>query len=182
MASPFQINAALNGLVDENCHEWIHLAEIVINEFRELKKASPVSVEVVGRIEKKDAEMTGTTPDKGNLTINTDETRDIDWSSGIKKERVGHFRLYKEQEGIIAFHKFWRSDMATEPDEEKHPPLYRLHYDAKSFAPIKVVTSSEKPAFRFLFIHLIGEYEVPIHTLDGSKEPKRVGISIVLGN
>jgi hypothetical protein len=54
----------------------------------------------------------------------------------IKKERIGHYRIWKNSGGYLIFHYFWASEIHTQGDESPPVRSFHLFYDPLSLIEV----------------------------------------------
>lgn len=97
-------------------------------------------------------QMTGST-EFGDVTIQQEDEgkKSIHKTFGVVKERMGHFRLWREAENCICFHKFWKSDISTSGSEEVEVDQYRIIYKLKDLNLIHFGIEEKIVLFSFGF-------------------------------
>ncbi|HXK38385.1 MAG TPA: hypothetical protein VJ579_04950 [Candidatus Paceibacterota bacterium] len=94
--------------------------------------------------------ISGHTAEQGNVSIEDKEAETHkEHSYGIKKDRVGHYKIWKSGEGLLKFHHFWKSDLTTQIEAEDRPEVYHLGYDPKTFEPEHFGYEHESTIFIF---------------------------------
>lgn len=127
----------LNEAITKLTNEWDENAAKLVVEFgNKLPKAKLINCAIIYR-NKDRGTMSGHTREGGEITVKIPERNEKkEIELGIKKERVGWFKLWKEKQGVINFHHFWASDAITkELDSENDSLGYRLEYDSKTLIP-----------------------------------------------
>lgn len=100
--------------------------------------------------------VTGATQ-HGNLTIKDGErTEHKEGEFGIHKERIGHYRVWKEQDGVVGFHHYWASSTTTEGSRKAVE--YWLGYDPESKEPLWFGRRRVRVAFRIGWLHFTTTY------------------------
>lgn len=129
------LNAAIERLIareDDDCSAM----RTVIAYGSKLSRGNHASFEGSLDLKSSGDAVSGHTAEQGNVTIE-DKDKEVhkECAFGIRKERIGHFKIWKEREGLIMFHHFWKSDIATQVEKEDMPEVYHLGYDEKTFEP-----------------------------------------------
>jgi hypothetical protein len=111
--------------------------------------------------------VSGHTPEFGDVTIK-DESREeqIEKSFGVYKDRVGYYRLWKDSDGTLRFHHFWKSGITTQSVFKAGPEEYYLGYDTRSLEPLYLGLLQRKILLRFWLwkkIEISREYLEPIY-------------------
>ena len=136
MVSRMEAGAAMERLIarDEN---WRDAARVLIAYGNTLKIEGTFLAE--GNMPRigGGGSITGYVAGHGDVRIeDQNEGEAKKFSIGVKKDRVGHYRLWKVKEGVLAFHHFWKSTITTQGDDDTKPEECRLFYDTKSLEPI----------------------------------------------
>ncbi|MEK9154864.1 MAG: hypothetical protein AAB596_02245 [Patescibacteria group bacterium] len=123
-----QVNAAIEKLIARDDKNG-EAAQILIAFSCKL----PITGKII-RIEylrttKNDIDVTGYTQEAGNISVKDNHKKTREWSYGAEKERIGKYKLWKPKEGILWFHNFWKSDIATQESDGRMPDHYCLVYD-----------------------------------------------------
>ncbi len=122
------VNAAMEKLV-ARADEDGEAARVVVEYGSKLKKSSRVQVEYASSTKSSGDEVSGYSPGQGEITIKDKEREEEkEWAFGVHKDRVGYFRLWKEEEGQLQFHHFWKSGITTKPIDDEGPEEYHLGY------------------------------------------------------
>lgn len=132
--SNMEVNAAICELINGNVST--ELMSVIVRFGHHLPERGPFYI--VGTTPKKNdgTIISGHTQEQGNINIKTsDDGQEKEWAYGIHKERVGYFRIYKNNWGAIEFHHFWKSGVTTASESEE-PAKYRLEYDEKTLEPL----------------------------------------------
>lgn len=177
-----EIHAALSALAAGEAEGWIERARTVVRAFAGLPCSAAVSTDIQAAVRRDDASVTGHSESLGDVTVGAPETREKRWTMGVREERVGHFKISKEAEGLLEFHHFWRADLSTEPREEEHPPHFKLRYEAASLEPLSVETEETRQVFRLGPLAVLATYAVPLLSVEPGANPRRTGYQVVLGN
>jgi len=104
-------------------------ARIVIAFGHPLPVSKPVEAALAHHSE--GSSIKGSSPGIGEVEIEEGEKK-REYSYGTEKGRVGNYRLWKPEQGVICFHHFWASDLTTAADEKSLPPTYYLGYNPKT--------------------------------------------------
>jgi hypothetical protein len=129
------VNAAIEKLITQTDEDG-ESARTVIQYGSKLKKSGRVQLEYSSNTKSSGEEVSGYSPGQGEITIK-DKERDEqkEWAFGVNKDRIGYFRLWKEEEGLLQFHHFWKSSITTKPIDDEGPDEYHLGYDSHSLEP-----------------------------------------------
>lgn len=106
-------------------------ARIVIEYGSKLKQAGLLQVERTKISGPSGGGISGVSPGYGKVDFNqgdTDNSESVESNFGIEKDRVGYYRLWKEKDGLLKFHHFWKSDLSTEGSDGEKPNEYWLGY------------------------------------------------------
>lgn len=122
----FEINAAIWAMLSrENIKDN---GKIVIGYGNTLQVKSGFNLSITNTTESGNNSFTGETnsgqvqvPDEGMAESVTHEF-------GIRKNRIGHFKMWREFKNQIRFHHFWKSDPETQGAAES-PDEYVIQYD-----------------------------------------------------
>ncbi|MEK7612214.1 MAG: hypothetical protein AAB407_02645 [Patescibacteria group bacterium] len=126
------VNAAIEVLISQN-DENGEAARTVIAYGSELQRSGFVTFESVKSTKSSGKKMSGYSPGHGDVPIQDQERKERkEWQFGIHKERIGYFRLWKEDEGELCFHHFWQSSIATKSCANRDPDVYVLGYETTS--------------------------------------------------
>lgn len=129
------VNAAIEKLIARADDDG-EAARVVVAYGSRLKKSGPVSIEYASITKSSGDEVSGYSPGHGDISIKDNEREERkEWAFGVHKDRVGHFRLWKEKEGLLQFHHFWKSDTTTQSVDGEAPEEYHLGYDPFSLEP-----------------------------------------------
>ena len=129
MHTSLVLNAAIENLIkgqDPNADN----AKLVIEYGSKLKCAGFWSLTISFPWKKRDS-FKGVTSELGNVQIDEDKIENKEIGKIIKKQRIGHYRIWKHDEGHLSFHHYWASSIATGSDDTK-VNTYHLFYDAKT--------------------------------------------------
>jgi hypothetical protein len=129
------VNAAIERLITR-VDEDSEAARIIVSYGSKLKKSGSIQMEANSSTKSSGSEVSGYSPVQGEITIKDKEHEEQkEWSFGVHKDRVGYFRLWKEGEGLLKFHHFWKSSITTKSIDDDGPEEYHLGYDVVSFDP-----------------------------------------------
>lgn len=129
------VNAAIEKLIARADDDG-EAARVVVDYGSKLKKSGPVQIEYASSTKSSGDEVSGYPPGQGEITIKDKEREEQkEWALGVHKDRVGYFRLWKEREGQLQFHHFWKSSITTKPIDGEGPEEYHLGYDPASLEP-----------------------------------------------
>lgn len=76
--------------------------------------------------------VTGVSPGHGNVSVNDDQERWSEKKIGSEPERVGSYRLWRQNQGAIRFCHFWGYDITTQGDDDM-PIQYVIGHDGPTF-------------------------------------------------
>lgn len=177
-ADRMAVNAALEKLIAREDADG-DAAKIVIAYGAKLRCSSRVQVEIATHTKSSGDAVSGHAPGQGDVTV-TDKEKDEykEWMYGSHKDRVGKYRLWKQVEGILYFHHFWKSSIATQGDEDEMPDQYQLEYDPDTLEPKSFGVQREKSVFSLGFLRIVRTYIEPIY---GRVEAKVLGITVRIG-
>lgn len=173
-----QLNAALERLVAREDEDGSAMRAIIAYGDK-LDEAKAFSFDGTYDRKSKGDAVTGHTPEQGNVTIDGKE-EDIhkECTLGFKKDRVGHFKIWKASNSLIKFHYFWKSDRATQVDEEDMPEVYHLGYNTKTLEPVHFGFECERTIFIFwLLLWFRLKYDSLV-VLFGKESPKYCALNI----
>jgi hypothetical protein len=149
--------------------------KIVIAYGSKLKKSLPFEVGFSSYDKSNGSPVSAHTQEHGQVTIRDEREKNIEKSFGVHKERIGLYRLWKDREGLLRFHHFWKSDMTTSNGGKK-PPEFAIGYNKKSLAMKYIgVLCEKKISFHLWPVEFSVEldYFKPIY--DTKKIPLSVG-------
>ena len=97
--------------------------------------------------------ISGHTAEHGNVTVE-DEAHEVhkECALGIKKDRIGHYKIWKARNGLIMLHHFWKSDRTTQVEKEDMPKVYHLGYNTKTLEPQHFGYEQERTIFICWFL------------------------------
>lgn len=129
------VNAAIEQLIARN-DDCDNAARIVIAYGSKLRCSKSFIFEYNTKANNSKESTSGYSPGHGEVTVQNEEReKHLEGGFGIYKDRVGHYRLWKDSEGLIKFHHFWKSGITTKNPEDDGPDEYHLGYDPKSTEP-----------------------------------------------
>jgi hypothetical protein len=123
-----QLNAAIERLVESKGSS--EESRRIVYEFgSQLRPFSRVSGSL--QMQSPGDSISGHTPEQGNVQL-TDDEKVKTYEFGNERERVGHYKIWKEQEGrhrykVVVAH-FWKLDEGTESTTEE-PQIWCLSCD-----------------------------------------------------
>ncbi len=122
---------------------------------------------VAYRIPKDDSAVTGHTEEMGDVTIHEESDKPNVWGHEIQKDRVGHYRLWRPESGVVIFHHYWASDITTAVSLDR-PNEHVIFYDHLSLEPTCFGTyePDRLVEINLLIIHISIQFYV-FHTLWG---------------
>ena len=133
--SRMAVNAAIEQLVARS-DESGEAARTVIAYGHTLKKAGKLKIILSSNTTTSGDSISGHTAEHGEVSIEEPEHQEHkEWAYGINKDRVGHYRLWKEGDGLLIFHHFWKSTITTQGPDDEDPEEYHLAYDPGSLEP-----------------------------------------------
>ncbi|MEJ0053450.1 MAG: hypothetical protein WDN10_01840 [bacterium] len=175
------VNAALEKIIariDENREA----ARRVVKYGSGLKESKRIQMKYRSRTRSSGEDVSGYSPGQGEVTIKDAERQEEkEWEGGVNKDRIGHFRLWKEEEGELRFHHFWKSGITTRSIGGERPDEYCLGYDPVSLEPTYLGLNREKLVFTLwlgIWMDISRFYLEAIY----GKVPKKVVINIQLHN
>ncbi len=126
------VNAAIEKLITRTDDDG-EAAKVVIAYGSNLNGPAHFNFEFSSHTTTDGGEVTGHSPGYGNISIKDKEReKHIEKTIGFTKERIGYYRLWKEQDGVLLFHHFWKSSRSTQPNKSERPDEYVLGYDEKT--------------------------------------------------
>lgn len=151
------INAALWNLSREE--DIVASAATVIEYGKTLRHEGLISIE--GNITSGGkSDITGDTG-YGNVTVSDDNRRTRDFSIGSYKDRVGHFRVWREAKDCIWFSHFWKSELDTAGDEPE-VEMYRIKYDLTTLQLVHFGKKREERLFSLWGFQVLAAVIEPI--------------------
>jgi len=127
------VNAAIERLIMRS-EDSEHAARIVIRYGDKLRSSWPFQYSSTKTTTRSDA-ASGYAPGVGNVTVKSEQSEEqTEYVFGVYKDRIGYYRLWKQGEGLLCFHHFWKSGLTTR-GQGSDPETYRLGYDPESLEP-----------------------------------------------
>lgn len=179
--SRLDANAALNLLASGESEGWLEAARLVVAYFRDLPAVSAVSAQVQTLSQRPNAKVAGHTSAGGNVTVETEERKEWDWSRGFPTARVGRFKVHKPEQGVLQFCHFWHTDLAAELAQGEEPTEYELLYDQRTEEPAAIGVTEERPVYHLGPIHVGAMYFRAFNAVEPDPFKKRRGITIKIG-
>jgi len=177
------INAALMRLVPEGVPQWDEVAaRTVITCCDKIPTASKVRVEAAFQKKERGYHLPVLSP-LGRLfhITSAPSSRRIELQFGNPTLRVGAFKVYKVEEGILEFCHFWASDLTTQ-GLYSDPVYFRLGYNPKTKEPYYFAVWKKKVLLRVPLLG--GSFVIYLHFLDpvhvSGKKPRGKGIGIAI--
>lgn len=121
-----EINASLWNLVEGK--DVKESAKVIISYAALLPPSNRYVMEGSSRMNHHER-YTGQT-DQGNFSFEEEKEKSKEFSYGLNKERIGHFRLWRVN-NLIFFHHFWASALETSVDET-YVKIYGISYDVEN--------------------------------------------------
>ena len=153
--SKIELNATLERLIDPEVELNSDDAIAIINLMKDVPLMGNVRT-TQGQGGGSQGNVTGHTPEHGNLSVNTSskqsETEDIDY----KPIRIGQYKLYKGNAHIdanyIRIEHFWKADLSTASETEEYPTYLLIYSDDHQKIDFgKIVTESANLTFSFFY-------------------------------
>jgi hypothetical protein len=177
-ATRMAVNAAIEKLIARS-EDSEAAARTVIEYGDGMRIAGPVQAEATITTKRHRGSISGYSPGHGNVTIkNDEESKDQEFTFGVYKDRVGYYRIWKQAQGLLCFHRFWKSGLVTRGPEEKGPDVYRLAYSPKSLQPKYLAIVRSKIILNLGLIKFRFYYQEP---LIGIIRKKRYSFGISIG-
>ncbi len=155
----FVVNAAIWAMLNEDDVE--ENARTVIQYGDALKVTSAVSLTFINSTRDDNDSITGETG-HGQVQIQDDSNQHepIVHEFGIKKERIGHFKMWKDGKYQIRFHHFWKSDPETQGNDEE-PVEYLIQYNDN--LELTFFGQREQTEWRLWFLAITHAKFVPLY-------------------
>lgn len=129
------VNAAIEKLIGRMDDDG-QAAQVVVAYGSQLKKSNSLQMEYTRTNKSSGDKVSGYSPGLGEVTIHDAKREEHrEWSSGVHKDRVGYYRLWKEKDGLLVLHHFWKSSIATQVTDDD-PEVYHLGYNPVSLEPL----------------------------------------------
>jgi len=176
--SRMEVNAAIEKLIGFS-EDADNAAQTVILYGDDLKTSAALQIEGVSAGMSRGRGVSGYSPGHGNVTIedkDKEETREFIF--GVHKDRVGHYRLWKEAPGLLCFHYFWKSGLAVRGFSDTGPDVYRLGYDQQSLLPEFLGVERSRCILKLGILEFRLRYLERVH---GKIRNPRIGTSIIIG-
>ena len=126
------VNAAIERLIAQTDEDG-EAARTVIAYGAKLKRSKAIQIRYSSDAQSGGDSVSGYSPGHGDISIEDKERSEHkEWSFGVYKDRIGHYRLWKESEGLLKFHHFWKSDITTKAPDDAGPDQFHLGYDQAS--------------------------------------------------
>lgn len=130
------INAAIERIVSrsDDMHE---AARIIVQFGSRLKNASRMRLSASVRAESTDDNISGYSPGVGEINAKDEKSKEETHhlELGCNKERVGHYRMWRERDTRICLQHFWKSELSTMSMDDEEPDEYVLGYDEETLTP-----------------------------------------------
>jgi len=173
-----EVNAAIENLIRYS-GDTSSAAQTVILYGDDMKTSAALQIEGARAATSRGRGVSGYSPGHGNVTIeNEDKEETREFIFGVHKDRVGHYRLWKEAPGLLCFHYFWKSGLAVRGFSDSGPDVYRLGYDQQSLAPEFLGVERSRRILKLGILEFRLRYLEPI--LGQIRNP-RIGTSIIIG-
>jgi hypothetical protein len=130
--SRLEVNAAIGMLINRSDSSE-DAARVVIQYGDRLKTAGSIQMESSTTRIKRDPLVSGHVRGFGNVEIEVEESKEFTF--GIEKNHIGHYRLWKGAAGLICFHHFRKSGLVTQGSSEEDSEIYHLVYNPQSLEP-----------------------------------------------
>lgn len=171
-----EVNVALWNLIEQR--EIVESLKIVIGFGHELKEASPIQFGSIRSKKESPGAFTALT-DRGNFTVSEEaRTELIERQVGIQKERIGHFRIWKQSPTELWFHHFWKSELSTAGGMPSVTE-YCISYDQRSLEPRFFSYIEGRMLLPWSYIRLQLGYLKPIW---GNSTARLRSFCLVIGN
>lgn len=154
------VNAALETLISGDAS--VEVAQTVVNLCAHLPKRASLSGEL-NKTKTYDGEkFEGATPKHGQMDYDSggERTEHVEKTFGVEKERIGHYRVWRDAAGVIGFHRFWKSSLTTEGTDKVDQ--YRLGFDPSSMSPTWFGVERTRIVFQLGRIQFVRLYIEPI--------------------
>ena len=147
----FALNAAIEALIQGQDPDAKN-AKLVIYYGSQLKHAGSWSLSMDISRKKRDS-FKGITNEFGNVQIDEDKTENKELGRLIKKERIGHYRIWKSEEGHLKFHHYLASSIPTQSDDTE-VIIHHLFYNPET---LKELAFAEEYVFKVRKYYIFGE-------------------------
>jgi hypothetical protein len=130
MISKMDVNAAIEGLIRDQ-----DITDPNVQLIVEFSNTLPIKNWFSGESfswSQKDDSVTGRT-EYGDLTIRDAHETTEERSFGIRKERIGYYKVWRTSRTRLCFQFFWKADLSTWAEER--PMTYHLRYDSETLTP-----------------------------------------------
>ena len=173
------VNAAIEKLIAK-ADEDGEAARVVVSYGSKLKASEKIQIESVTNQKSSGGEVSGYSPQHGEITVK-DEKREErkEWTRGVYKDRIGHYRLWKEDDGLLKFHHFWKSGLTTKSPDSEDPETYHLGYDIATLEPKYLGIRRKRITAKFWLlctVEIARPYLEPVY----GDVPKLDGIGFIL--
>lgn len=166
------VNAAIEMLIARADDDG-DAARVVIEYGSKLSGSGKFQIEVTSHTKSSGNKVTGVTPGQGNVTIeNKEREKHTEWAHGVHKDRIGKFRLWKEVDGVLKFHHFWKSSITTASSTTEQPDEYSLGYDPTTLEPRYLGVMRRRLLSTFWFIFRIRVIELYLEPIYGEVPPR----------
>lgn len=152
------MNAAIEALIAQTAHAE-EAARIVIDYGHHLKKSGPVVWETRRTKSTSGPSLSGHVAGHGEIAVkDRDRMESREFAFGVHKDRIGHYRLWKQSDGLLRMHHFWASDLATQGIDEREVDEYYLGYNRNSlaFSFFAILRERRILSWRIRYRHEIG--------------------------
>jgi hypothetical protein len=124
-----RINAAIERLLG-GTDTWEVDARFVIQECRDLRKRSffRLTINKPATTDEDEGFISGHAPGIGDVTIRNRQPKEKSteplFESGITRERMGHFKVWREATHEIGFMYWWKAHLSTQTPDDEEPTEY----------------------------------------------------------
>ena len=144
-----EINAAFYSLINQTDIE--ESAQIIIEYAQRLPKGG-ISLEISGTKTETES-FTGQT-DLGNVQMTDEKKTHWQKTFGAQKDRIGHFKVWRDKLGDVHFQHFWKAEEETAGNDPKSLE-YSIEYNKKNLKFIRFGYIDEWIIFSIFGIKLI---------------------------
>ena len=172
------VNAAIEKLIAQDDEDG-EAARVVIEYGDSLQTSGRIQISRSRHTKSSGSEVSGYSPGHGKVTVKDEGKEEhTEWDFGVHKDRVGYFRLWKEQNGLLRFHHFWKSGITT-ASMTQLPDVYHLGYEPESLEPNYLGIERKSTILKFWLGVTIEVHKTYLEPLYGTvPKLRQVGLTI----
>lgn len=139
------VNAAIEQLLG-GTDQWQEQARIIVHNCHEIPRKGVVAFQYSRNSTSNEGPVTGHSPGHGDISVhNKPKTEHKEYSFGVARERVGYYKIWKENAGELGITPWWKADLTTQGPNDSNLTEYFLGYDEKTLEPEYFGIARERP-------------------------------------